>query len=238
MAPTTFFNGPCSNRELDLVFAIDGSTAGVEAFALQRDFVAKVLSLADLDSGVVRAAILTFDRGQAVSFDFNQFAAQAGDLPAILDSVEQSLSIDTATQFVSTGRVFSAVARRVLDPAAGHRGGGVALFVLQTQPTVESDTNFFDRRDLLVRTPGVEIYPVAVASAIANVPSTTALSDMALLRHGGTPGTTVLSSETAIAVAADAARHILCDGFYTATPTTTTTTTTTSGEPSDADDGE
>ena len=61
----------------------------------------------------------------------------------------------------------------------------------------------------------VEIYPVAVASAIANVPSTTALSDMALLRHGGTPGTTVLSSDTAIAVAADAARHILCDGFYT-----------------------
>ena len=98
-----------------------------------------------------------------MSFDFNQFAAQAGDLPAILDSVEQSLSIDTATQFVSTGRVFSAVARRVLDPAAGHRGGGVALFVLQTQPTVESDTNFFDRRDLLVRTPGYGSFVILFA---------------------------------------------------------------------------
>ena len=147
-----------------------------------------------------------------MSFDFDQFS-QAADLSGILDTVEQSIA--TPTELVSTGRVFSTVARRVLNRAAGHRGGGAALFVLQTQPTTETGTNFFDRRDLLVRIPGVEIYPVAVASESASVPSLAALNDMALLRHGGTPGQQVLSSDTAIAVAADAVRHILCDGFYT-----------------------
>ena len=60
------------------------------------------------------------------------------------------------------GRALSKTGREVLRASNGYRGGKAVIFLLASQATVESSTNFQRRRGSLIDLLGVELYPIAV----------------------------------------------------------------------------